>query len=134
MAVEGLSSTLTLTNLTSSRASDISSRIGEMRRHGTHQGAQKSTITGLSERRTSLSKVASVTSATAILSNLHWSLEQFSRNILAREIRQQATGFRLQRNWNRVAWWRGRIPKARRRLPACGSSENSVDSRLRVPE
>src|ERR671913_2058248 len=84
MAVEGLSSTLTLTNLTSSRDSDISSRIGEIRRQGTHQGAQKSTITGLSERRTSLSKVASVTSATVILSNLHWSLERFSRNILAR--------------------------------------------------
>src|ERR671910_261160 len=84
MAVEGLSSTLTLTNLTSSRDSDISSRIGEMRRHGTHQGAQKSTITGLSERRTSLSNVASVTSATAILSNLRLSLERFSPNILAR--------------------------------------------------
>src|SRR5919202_4421714 len=90
MAVEGLSSTLTLTNVTSSRDSDISSRIGEMRRHGTHQGAQKSTITGLSERRTSLSKVASVTSATAILSNLRWSLERFSPNILAREGRRSA--------------------------------------------
>src|SRR5215204_1013929 len=94
MAVEGLSSTLTLTNLTSSRDSDISSRIGEIRRHGTHQGAQKSTITGLSECRTSLSKVASVTSATAILSNLHWSLERFSRNILARE--KQRLAFSLQ--------------------------------------
>src|SRR5215218_10786426 len=92
MAVERLSSTLTLTNLTSSRDSDISSRIGEIRRQGTHQGAQKSTITGLSERRTSLSKVASVTSATAILSNLHWSLERFSRHILARVMRHQATG------------------------------------------
>src|SRR5215203_1977669 len=66
----------------------------ELRRHGTHQGAQKSTITGLSERRTSLSKVASVTSATAILSNLHWSLERFSRNILARE--KQRLAFSLQ--------------------------------------
>src|ERR687894_2664804 len=66
MAVAGLSSTLSLTNRTSSRSSDISSRIGETRRHGTHHGAQKSTTTGFSAFRTSLSNVASVTSATAI--------------------------------------------------------------------
>src|ERR671921_325073 len=94
MAVEGLSSTLTLTNITSSRDSDISSRMGEMRRHGTHQGAQKSTITGLSERRTSLSKVDSFPSPPAILLNLRWFLERFSPNILARE--HKASGHRFQ--------------------------------------
>src|SRR5918997_1934729 len=67
IAVAGLSSTLSLTNRTSSRSSDHSSRIGETRRHGTHHGAQKSTMTGFSDLRTSLSNVASVTSATAIL-------------------------------------------------------------------
>src|ERR687894_1653024 len=67
MAVAGLSSTLSLTNRTSSRSSDISSRIGETRRQGTHHGAQKSTMTGFSDLRTSLSNVASVTSATAML-------------------------------------------------------------------
>src|SRR5918998_2291815 len=68
IAVAGLSSTLSLTNCTSSRSSDISSRIGETRRQGTHHGAQKSTMTGFSDLRTSLSNVASVTSATAMLS------------------------------------------------------------------
>src|SRR5215211_5114026 len=94
MAVEGLSSTLTLTKLTSSRASDISSRIGETRRHGTHHGAQKSTMTGLSARRTSLSKVASVTSATAIISDLHTLLE--ARFAAHSSTREKASGIRLQ--------------------------------------
>src|SRR3712207_8355146 len=70
MVVAGLSSTLSLTKRTSSRCSDISSRIGEIRRHGTHHGAQKSTITGFSDFRTSLSNVASVTSTTAMNTNL----------------------------------------------------------------
>src|SRR3712207_3183032 len=85
MVVSGLSSTLSLTNRTSSRSSDISSRIGETRRHGTHHGAQKSTMTGVSDLRTSLSNVASVTSATAIPSKPP-SLERSTPNadILAR--------------------------------------------------
>src|SRR5918998_3091798 len=66
MAVAGLSSTFSFTKRTSSRSSLISSRIGEMRRHGTHHGAQKSTMTGFSAPKTSFSNVASVTSATAI--------------------------------------------------------------------
>src|SRR5215203_7134436 len=118
MAAEGLSSTLTLTNLTSSRDSDISSRIGEMRRHGTHQGAQKSTITGLSERRTSLSKVASVTSATAILSNLRWSLASgFAQHSSTRD---EASGYRFRALGKReiVAWWRKRKSRAHRASPS----------------
>src|SRR5918992_3093684 len=66
MAVAGLSSTFSFTKRTSSRSSLISSRIGETRRHGTHHGAQKSTMTGFSAPKTSFSNVASVTSATAI--------------------------------------------------------------------
>src|SRR5215204_4300106 len=100
IAVEGLSSTLTLTNATSSRESDISSRIGDTRRQGTHQGAQKSTITGLSDRRTSLSKVASVTSATAMISNLRSLLEvNFAEHSstpagTSRGFRHRVSGFR----------------------------------------
>src|ERR687898_3641454 len=100
MAVEGLSSTLTLTNVTSPRDSDNSSRIGETRRQGTHQGAQKSTMTGLSERRTSLSKVASVTSATAMIPNLRSLVEvNFAEHSstpagASRVFRHQASGFR----------------------------------------
>src|SRR4028119_926402 len=66
MAVAGLSSTFSFTKRTSSRSSLISSRIGETRRHGTHHGAQKSTMTGFSAPKTSFSNVASVTPATAI--------------------------------------------------------------------
>src|SRR3712207_4113574 len=74
MAVCGLSSTFSFTNWTSSRSSLISSRIGEIRLHGPHHGAQKSTMTGLLDRRTSLSKEASVTSATAMLTYLRLAL------------------------------------------------------------
>src|ERR671916_826025 len=74
MAVCGLSSTLSFTNWTSSRSSLISSRIGEIRLHGPHHGAQKSTITGLSARKTSLSKEASVPPATAMLTYLRLAL------------------------------------------------------------
>src|SRR5207253_7433060 len=54
----------TLTSLSSSaRSSAILSRIGETAWHGPHHSAQKSTITGLSELRTSWSKVDSVTAS-----------------------------------------------------------------------
>src|SRR6478672_9812342 len=62
-AMAGLSSTFTLTTSTFSLYSPaISSRIGPSLRHGPHHSAQKSTITGLSAERTSVSKLASVTS------------------------------------------------------------------------
>src|SRR5688572_23226024 len=42
-----------------------------MTRHGPHQGAQKSTTTGLSDWMTSSSKVASVTSLTLLIASLY---------------------------------------------------------------
>src|SRR5215210_4165480 len=45
-------------------ASSSSRRTGSTARHGPHQGAQKSTTTGVSGCRTSCSKVASVSSST----------------------------------------------------------------------
>ena len=61
-AVSWFSSTLSLTTCRSSRSSAISSSTGATTRHGPHQGAQKSTSTGLSDSRTSAWKFASVTS------------------------------------------------------------------------
>ena len=55
------SSTSTLTNLMSSRSPAISSRIGDITRHGGHHVAQKSTRTGVSASRTSAVKVSVVT-------------------------------------------------------------------------
>src|SRR5215211_7106457 len=64
-AYSWLSSILTLTTLTSdSRSPAISDSTGPIALHGPHQGAQKSTTTGLSDLITSDSKVASVTSTT----------------------------------------------------------------------
>jgi hypothetical protein len=54
------SSVFTLQNLTSVTSSDISSIIGESILQGPHQDAQKSTNTGLSDFKTSCSKLASV--------------------------------------------------------------------------
>ena len=45
-AVWMFSSVLSLTTLSSGRSPAISSTIGATRRHGPHQGAQKSTSTG----------------------------------------------------------------------------------------
>src|SRR6478752_10828102 len=61
-AVSGFSSVLSLTILTSLRSAAISSRTGPTTRHGPHQGAQKSTSTGVSDSRTSAWKLVSVTS------------------------------------------------------------------------
>src|SRR5690606_4598629 len=63
MAVSGLSSTLSLTiEIFSACSSAILSRMGDTARHGPHQGAQKSTMIGFSDARTSSANVASVTS------------------------------------------------------------------------
>src|SRR5579871_1418075 len=57
----GSSSTLTLANRARGSSSLAAlSKIGAIARHGPHQGAQKSTITGMSLRSTCLSKVAVV--------------------------------------------------------------------------
>src|SRR4029453_9573808 len=62
-AMAGLSSTLSLTTSTfSPYSTEISSRIGPSLRQGPHHSAQKSTMTGFSEARTSVLKLASVTS------------------------------------------------------------------------
>src|SRR5690606_25736753 len=62
----GLSSTLSFTILILSECSvAISSRMGETRRHGPHHSAQKSTMIGVLEARTSSAKVSSVTSCAA---------------------------------------------------------------------
>jgi hypothetical protein len=67
-AMAGLASVSTLTNFIDSPCwAAISSTIGDIWRHGAHQAAQKSTSTGLSDRRTSSSKVASVTAVTDVL-------------------------------------------------------------------
>src|SRR5204862_6186 len=64
-AIEGSSSMLILTTLYApSRIAAICSTIGDTCRHGPHHGAQKSTMTGKSLRRTSFSKVAVVTGFT----------------------------------------------------------------------
>src|SRR3954451_14105910 len=60
-AVCWLSSTLSFTTRRSSRSSLISSSTGATMRHGPHQGAQKSTSTGVSDSRTSAWKLSSVT-------------------------------------------------------------------------
>src|SRR5215204_735187 len=58
-AIAGSSSMLILTTLYApSRMAAICSTIGDTCRHGPHHGAQKSTITGTSLRRTSFSNVA----------------------------------------------------------------------------
>src|SRR5690625_52830 len=60
-AICGFSSVFTFTMLIlSAYSAHISSKIGETWRQVPHQGAQKSTRTGLSALRTSASKVASV--------------------------------------------------------------------------
>src|SRR4051812_8601723 len=65
-AVSWLSSTLSLTIFSASpRSPAICSRIGATMRHGPHQGAQKSTRTGVSASRTSAWKLLSVTSESA---------------------------------------------------------------------
>src|SRR4051812_36438097 len=67
-AVSWLSSTLSLTIFSASpRSPAICSRIGATMRHGPHQGAQKSTRTGVSASRTSAWKFESVTSETAAI-------------------------------------------------------------------
>src|SRR5436190_737049 len=64
-AIAGSSSMLILTTLYApSRIAAICSTIGDTCRHGPHHGAQKSTMTGKSLRRTSFSKVAVVTAFT----------------------------------------------------------------------
>src|SRR5664279_636699 len=50
----------------------ISSRIGATMRHGPHHSAQKSTMTGFSDCRTSVSKLASVTFTVAMVTFLGW--------------------------------------------------------------
>src|SRR5579871_6960501 len=76
----GLSSTLIFTNLTLPSYSLASSSIeGAMALHGPHHGAQKSIRTGLSDFKTSLSKLESVTWRTlsfaiACSPNLHYVL------------------------------------------------------------
>src|SRR3954463_12205565 len=60
-AVSWLSSTLSLTTRRL-RSEAISSSTGPTTRHGPHQGAQKSTSTGLSDSSTSAWKLLSVTS------------------------------------------------------------------------
>src|SRR5215204_2251764 len=92
MPMPWLSSTLSFTKPTVSRVSLISSRIGETRRHGTHHGAQKSTITGLSALRTSLSNVASVTSATAINCTSKYVQSLFRHDSLSRYGARSAGG------------------------------------------
>src|SRR6476469_4161462 len=60
--VTGFSSTFIFTKVTFSPCSAASSsRIGPTWRHGPHHSAQKSTRTGLSDLRTSASKLSSVT-------------------------------------------------------------------------
>src|SRR3954447_1569401 len=61
-AVSWFSSTLSLTMRRSSRSCAISSSTGATTRQGPHQGAQKSTSTGVSDSMTSAWKFASVTS------------------------------------------------------------------------
>src|SRR5271154_325661 len=64
-AVPGFSSTLSLTILTLPLSDlEISSRAGEIIRHGPHHSAQKSTTTGPLAFSTSVSNVASVTLST----------------------------------------------------------------------
>src|SRR4051812_29212914 len=62
-----MSSLANLTRPSCAAASSV--RIGSTARHGPHQGAQKSTTTGVEDCSTSSSKVASVSSSTA--STLH---------------------------------------------------------------
>src|SRR5947209_3869662 len=65
-AVCWFSSMLSLTTFSASpRSEAISSTTGDTRRHGPHQGAQKSTSTGTSDSTTSAWKLLSVTSVTA---------------------------------------------------------------------
>src|ERR1700712_339198 len=65
-AVSGFSSMLTFTIWTLSPISlAISASSGSTLRHGAHHSAQKSTSTGLSDCRTSLTNVASVTALVA---------------------------------------------------------------------
>src|SRR5881397_1918574 len=61
-AVSGFSSVLSFTIRRSSRSAAISSSTGPTTRHGPHQGAQKSTSTGVSDSMTSAWKLVSVTS------------------------------------------------------------------------
>src|SRR5881409_2915819 len=62
--VTGFSSTFIFTKVILSPCSAASSsRIGATWRHGPHHSAQKSTSTGLSDLRTSTSKLSSVTAA-----------------------------------------------------------------------
>src|ERR671919_2136518 len=66
--ISGLSSTFSLATLrTSDWSCPISSTIGETMWHGTHQSAQKSTRTGRSAFRTSLSKFSSVASTMSVM-------------------------------------------------------------------
>src|SRR5665213_3678139 len=59
--ISGLASTSTLmTSTLSAWSTEISSRMGPTFRQGPHHSAQKSTMTGLSEFRTTSAKVASV--------------------------------------------------------------------------
>src|ERR1700712_2236938 len=66
-AISGLASMSSLAMVTLSPClAEISSRIGATMRHGPHHSAQKSTMTGLSDIRTSASKLASVTFLVAL--------------------------------------------------------------------
>src|SRR5436309_13288601 len=65
VATSGLSSTLSLPTLTLPAYCSASlSMVGPRARHGPHQGAQKSTTTGVSLCSTSFSQLASVNSST----------------------------------------------------------------------
>src|SRR5688572_4737277 len=67
-AVRGLSSVFSLRNSTLPSYSDASSStIGATMRQGPHHGAQKSTRTGLSFVRTSVSQLVSLTSAGLVM-------------------------------------------------------------------
>src|SRR5699024_6517313 len=68
VTVSMLASASSLTKVILSPCSAASSSmIGSVRRHGAHQVAQMSTSTGLSECRTSVSNVASVTAGTLLI-------------------------------------------------------------------
>src|SRR5665213_2151475 len=69
-AIEGFSSVFIFTKLTRSPSWPATfSTTGESMRHGPHQGAQKSTRTGLSEPSTAVGKVLWVTSRSALITS-----------------------------------------------------------------
>src|SRR5580704_6068179 len=117
-AIAGSSSTLTLAKRARGSSSFAAlSKIGAIVRHGPHQGAQKSTISGISLRSTCLSKVFAVSTIGSPVNRFALQAPHFASEA------GRSAGMRLTaEQWGQTTWVdsvMGRAP-SRWRLPISG--------------